>query len=239
METRVFDLAPILAQVQSLMPVLDGLAATGAIRGELGLVELPVIAFTAGVLAEQRAAALAAGVNDFLAKPVDLEELVAVLRRWTSPPAKHGAAALAPAPAPRPQPASQPEPPMDFPEIPCLDTRRAAIQLDHDWEFFIELLRDFADTYALAPQQVRQALEGGESTQAARQLHTLRGTAGNIGALALMQSAAAAEDAILSQRPDLEPLLAAFAAQLAAVIDAIGPWLETASGSTNVNPSGD
>ncbi|WP_295447844.1 CHASE domain-containing protein [uncultured Thiodictyon sp.] len=224
--------AAVLMDIQ--MPVLDGLAATSAIRGELGLVELPVIAFTAGVLAEQRAAALASGVNDFLAKPVDLEELVAVLQRWTArcapPSTRTGAAAPAPVPTPQPapQPASQPESPMDFPEIPCLDTRRAAIQLDHDWAFFIELLRDFAGDYGQAPQQIRQALEQGESTKAARLLHTLRGTAGNIGAMALMQSAESAEGAIVAQRPDLEPLLAAFAAQLAAVIDASGPWLEAA-----------
>jgi CheY-like chemotaxis protein len=61
------------------MPVMDGLTATRAIRADTALRELPVIAFTAGVLPEERQAALAAGVNDFLAKPVDLEQLQRVL----------------------------------------------------------------------------------------------------------------------------------------------------------------
>ena len=60
----------VLMDVQ--MPVMDGLTATRAIRGELGLSDLPVIAFTAGVMAEQRQQIMAAGCTDFVAKPVDL-----------------------------------------------------------------------------------------------------------------------------------------------------------------------
>ena len=63
------------------MPVLGGLSATRAIRSELGLTELPVIAFTAGVLDEEWQRALAAGVNDFLAKPVDLKAMALLLQR--------------------------------------------------------------------------------------------------------------------------------------------------------------
>ncbi len=73
----------VLMDVQ--MPVMDGLAATRAIRNELGLSELPVIAFTAGVLQGERQEALNAGVTDFLAKPVELEEMVALLLRWSAP----------------------------------------------------------------------------------------------------------------------------------------------------------
>ena len=67
------------------MPVMDGLSATRAIRADAALRDLPVIAFTAGVLPEERQAALAAGVNDFLAKPVDLEQLHQVLAPYRNP----------------------------------------------------------------------------------------------------------------------------------------------------------
>ena len=70
------------------MPVLDGQAATRQIREELGMTNLPVIAFTAGVLPEQRQEALLAGCNDFVAKPVDREALVAVILRWTTLPGR-------------------------------------------------------------------------------------------------------------------------------------------------------
>jgi CheY-like chemotaxis protein len=74
----------VLMDIQ--MPVLDGLAATRQIREDLGMTDLPVIAFTAGVLPEQRREALLAGCNDFVPKPVEREELVAVIQRWTTLP---------------------------------------------------------------------------------------------------------------------------------------------------------
>ncbi|GAB4268128.1 MAG: hypothetical protein Kow0065_18600 [Methylomicrobium sp.] len=72
-----FDL--VLMDMQ--MPVMDGFAATRAIRA-LGLIDLPIIAFSAGVMQEEKQAMLDAGVNDLLAKPADFEKLTAVLSRW-------------------------------------------------------------------------------------------------------------------------------------------------------------
>jgi signal transduction histidine kinase/ActR/RegA family two-component response regulator len=76
-EPDAFD--AVLMDVQ--MPVMDGLAATRAIRNDLGLKDLPVIALTAGVLPEQRQQTREAGCTDFLRKPVDRDELVALLLR--------------------------------------------------------------------------------------------------------------------------------------------------------------
>ena len=64
------------------MPVMDGLTATRAIREELGLVTLPVIALTAGVLAEEKQNAIDAGVNDFLPKPMDLDLMASMIRSY-------------------------------------------------------------------------------------------------------------------------------------------------------------
>ena len=69
----------VLMDIQ--MPVMDGLTATRAIRTELGLTSLPVIALSAGVLAEEQQQALDAGVNDFLAKPMNLEQMTDMLLR--------------------------------------------------------------------------------------------------------------------------------------------------------------
>ena len=68
----------VLMDVQ--MPVMDGFSATRIIRGELGLA-LPVIAMTAGVMASERAQCTAAGMNDFIAKPIDVEQMFATLAR--------------------------------------------------------------------------------------------------------------------------------------------------------------
>ena len=69
----------VLMDVQ--MPVMDGYAATRAIRSELGLGTLPIIAMTANVMASDREACLAAGMNDHIGKPFELDDLVACLLR--------------------------------------------------------------------------------------------------------------------------------------------------------------
>ncbi|MGC4076350.1 MAG: PAS domain S-box protein [Rubrivivax sp.] len=74
------DFALVLMDLQ--MPVMDGLAATRAIRASGAHASLPIIAMTANAFDEDRAACLAAGMDDFLAKPVVPEELYATVLRW-------------------------------------------------------------------------------------------------------------------------------------------------------------
>ncbi|WP_295582997.1 ATP-binding protein [uncultured Lamprocystis sp.] len=221
------DFNAVLMDIQ--MPVMDGLTATRAIRQELGLTELPVIAFSAGVLAEQRQVALEAGVSDFVAKPVDLDDLVAVLRRWTNPRPAVTPVADGPVRAPSPGPAG-------FPDIPGIDRHRAARLLDQDGAFFLRLAHRFAADFADATQQTRQALACGEVIAAARRLHTLRGLAGNLGALELAQSAQVLETALADPLADPAPALADFDARLCALLTALAPWLERAAPLPDAEP---
>ena len=69
----------VLMDVQ--MPVMDGFAATRQIREELRL-QLPVIAMTAGVMESEREQCIAAGMDDFIAKPIDVEQMFATIQRW-------------------------------------------------------------------------------------------------------------------------------------------------------------
>ena len=85
-ESHRYDL--VLMDVQ--MPEMDGFEATGLIRSELKLT-LPVLAMTAGVMASEREQCIASGMNDFIAKPIDVEEMLrAILRNLPAAPPAGG-----------------------------------------------------------------------------------------------------------------------------------------------------
>ena len=68
------------------MPILDGLAASRAIRALPGPPgRIPIIALTANAMDNDRRLCLAAGMNDFLSKPIDVTQLDQTLRRWLPP----------------------------------------------------------------------------------------------------------------------------------------------------------
>jgi len=64
------------------MPVMDGYEASRRIRQNPAWQQLPVIALTANALSDERQRCLAAGMNDYLAKPFRREELLALLDQW-------------------------------------------------------------------------------------------------------------------------------------------------------------
>jgi len=89
---RSWDL--ILMDLQ--MPDMDGLEATRRIRAlelALGLVRTPVCALTANVLSHEREQSTAAGMDDFVAKPIERAEILRVLRQWVLTKSKAAAAA--------------------------------------------------------------------------------------------------------------------------------------------------
>ena len=78
LEREPFDL--VLMDVQ--MPEMDGLTATRLIRERKAFQDLPIVGMTARAMTGDREESLAAGMNDYLTKPLNAKELVACLLRW-------------------------------------------------------------------------------------------------------------------------------------------------------------
>ena len=230
LRTRPDGFDVVLMDVQ--MPVMDGLTATRLIRGELGLSELPVVAFTAGVRDEQQAAARAAGANDVLAKPMDIEQMATLLSKWVKPrPLDATPPEIIEPPSPATSSADT-ESPEAFPEIPGIDRERAAQRLGRDRSMFISLLELFAADNADAAEQTRHDLAEGDIESAARRMHTLASNAGFLCALDLMAAARNIEEAInqgetgleLQLELQLDSQLKSLGEQIAGIIEASAPW---------------
>ncbi|MBL0917161.1 MAG: PAS-domain containing protein [Hydrogenophaga sp.] len=181
-----FDL--VLMDVQ--MPELDGLQATRALRDDAALRHLPVIALTAGALAEERRRAMDAGMDRFLTKPLDPEQLLATAIELLD---EHGVERRAmPVVA-----VAASAPGAGWPEIDGIDTEQAARRLGQDQGLLRRSLRRLFDEFgALADEDLPTALSDVERERLAARLHKLRGGAGLIAADALHRRAGTLENAL-------------------------------------------
>ena len=176
----------VLMDVQ--MPVLDGYDATRRIRGELGLQDLPIIALTAGALSSERQRSAAAGMDDYIVKPFDAQQLMRSVLRHVQPPG--GPQACQPT-APQ---AGTAQLHAAWPEIEGIDSEDARERLNNDFALFRSMLKrllgEFADV--ALPGQASDA--GTLATHVGR-MHKLRGSAGLLGAKAIQRLAGEAEAA--------------------------------------------
>jgi CheY-like chemotaxis protein len=177
------------------MPVMDGYTAAVAIRHELGLYELPIIAMTANAMASDRDACLEAGMNDHIGKPFDLPELVALLCRHTG---RKAVPDLSPAPAPL-APANDPP--------QTLDTEGALARLGDNAALYRQILDSFLKELAAVPALLDTHLAAADYVESARLMHTIKGLSLTVGAVALSGICKEAENhfkngSAKGQRPD-------------------------------------
>ncbi len=169
------------------MPVMDGYMATRRLREQPRFAALPIIAMTANAMAGDREQALASGMNDHISKPLNVALMFATMAKWIRP-AQPAAASLPAAGAGGRVGAAA-----ALPDLPGIDQAAGLATSMGRPELYRRLLGRFRDGQAQFRASFEAATSGSDADAPARVAHTLRGTAGNIGAKATAAAAAALE----------------------------------------------
>ncbi len=209
-KTAAYDL--VLMDIQ--MPLMDGFTATRQIRAwerardgnptsactieHSSGAPMPIIAMTAHALEEDRDKCLAAGMNDYLSKPVTPQALAEALLKWLP------GAELAAGPDAQPV---QAEPPPDpngrTPQTAAVfDRAGMSARLLGDADLVRKVLTAFRGDMPGQITRLGKLLAAGSHAEAARQAHTIKGAAASVGGERLRNAMAAIEKAAQAGRPD-------------------------------------
>ena len=177
------------------MPGMDGLETTQAIRSRsVGARNdrIPVVAMTAHALQGDRERCLAAGMDDYVAKPVTPQSLAAVLGKWLPSPVSHvqiphsGGGQLI-----------QNEAGLSV-TLTVFDRQAFAHRMMGDIQLAREIMECFLESVPQQIQGLAECLRDEDNVAAERQAHTLKGASASVGGEALRAVAGAIENALHS-----------------------------------------
>ncbi|NES67716.1 MAG: response regulator, partial [Okeania sp. SIO2D1] len=199
----------VLMDIQ--MPEMDGLEATQHIRA-LGqshrpdsqrFADLIIIAMTAHAMIGDRESSLQAGMNDHITKPIEPKHVFRTLRRWLKPPnskidsIRTAQTADYQAVSPPPLLCAAEESLI----LPGFDVQAGVHRMGGNLKTYRNLLRMFREQNQNTLAQIQVAIATAEYTTAQKQIHTIKGTAGNIGAQDLFATADALEKSLQNNSP--------------------------------------
>jgi two-component system sensor histidine kinase/response regulator len=167
LKCKSYDL--ILMDVQ--MPEMDGMKTTQAIRESQGKKKhTPIIAMTAHAMKGDRERCLQAGMDDYISKPIEPQELMQAIKKWTT---------SSPPKATTGQKASKEKSPD---QDAAFYAEEAIARFDGDEEFFKEMLWEFLKYAPEQMQNLYQAIDKGQNKEVERIAHGIKGAAANLGA---------------------------------------------------------
>jgi signal transduction histidine kinase/CheY-like chemotaxis protein len=198
------------------MPVMDGVAATKAIRSNPRFRELPIIAMTANAMDADREICRQAGMNDHVSKPIDPDALLATVMKWIKP-----RRAWTSEPPAQKVEAASPQNLLELPEIDGVDIKDGLKRVGGNRRLYRDLLIKFAAKHSDAGLQISDALHIGDHSTAERIAHTVKGVAANLGIKPVQFAAEKLEKAIRESDSAASTMLQDFTAVLRTQIDAI------------------
>jgi PAS domain S-box-containing protein len=166
------------------MPVMDGYAATRALRQQTQWRDLPVIAMTANAMVGDREKVIAAGMNDHVAKPIKIEELFATLARWVHPAVAKPEGA-----------AGEGSRAGTLRSLASIDREAGLTATMGNEALYLRLLQMFRDREADFPERFRVARVTGQKATAMRMAHDLKNVTGTLAVHAVHDAAAELERA--------------------------------------------
>lgn len=202
-----------LVLMDMMMPEMDGLEATRAIRSQPASRRLPIVALTANAGSEDRERCLAAGMNEVITKPFVPDDLYRVLRRWREAADPPSMAQTAPEPAPDGA---------ALPALPGIDTVALLARMRGRAASSKKMLSLFRDQYAELPERLAVLLAADDLQPALHLAHSFKGASGNIGAGRLFALAAELEAHL---RAGVRPAAEQVAGQIADELEGVLPGL--------------
>jgi len=167
------------------MPIMNGFEATKQIRSQACFAILPVIALTASVSQADRELCLAVGMNDFIGKPFNSNQLLSTLAQWIKPEQAIDTAS---------EDLTVVETDIfGNNQLPGFDIKNLLLALSNNQEMAMQLLLSFSASIKNLPAELDTLLAAGEREFAKEKLHTIKGAAGNLGATRLHAAAQALE----------------------------------------------
>jgi two-component system, sensor histidine kinase and response regulator len=174
------------------MPIMDGYKASQLIRNHEEFQDLPIIALTASVMADDQEKCIRAGMNGCLAKPIDVAKVYDTLLKWI--PARQKSKILPQKNIPG-LVLDQIDPELEK-QLPNFDVAAALERLNGNTTLFRQLLDNLSAESVQRSREIRSALEKEQWETAQRLAHSLKGLAGNLGATAVFHAASELESAL-------------------------------------------
>lgn len=192
------------------MPVMDGYMAARVIRSDPRFADLPIIAMTAHAMKGDREKCLEAGMNDYVAKPIDERELFNALIQWVKPGNRGGSEKT-------PYRTEYEEEPWETmpAHIPGIDLEEGLGRIHGNSGLYKKILRGFLEKFEKSDTLINEYIKDGQHREAKALAHGIKGAAGNIGANDLFRAARDLEQMLTDENAvGLEKRFATFAERL-------------------------